>query len=616
MARTDKAGTILEVNDNFCDISGYQKHELLGKNHRIVKSNTHSKEFFRSLWTTINAGKVWTGSIQNRKKSGALYTVSTVISPIRNTENKITEFLSIRFDITDQVRIKKELQEAQEIAKIGSWKFDLGNKELTWSDENYRVFEIGLSRVGSDLFNEYLSLIHPEDRPKLSEKFLASSDRLTDFTVDHKITLQDGKRMKYVRCIGKVFYDTSGNPLYIAGTNQDLTELIFTQEKLRSSLDFNRAILKNARHSIITTDLDGIITAFNQEAERILEYTADEMVGKCSPGVFHDPHEIESAAANLSTELGVKVPVGFETFVAKAKIGQHDERVWTYISKTGRRISVRLSVTALKDNEGKINGYMGIGRDISEFLEIQKNLNFERARATHASKLASLGEVSAGIAHEINNPLAIIAGNLSLLSRYKDDPKKFSEKLETMVKSVGRIEKIVKSLKKFSRSTHGSSHRLESLSKIISESLILTEPKTKKLEIVMKPQIIGDPHIICDQVEVEQVLVNLISNAADAVKNVEDRWIEISCTKEGTEVIVRVKDSGTGISPKIEEKLFQPFFTTKPVGEGTGLGLSISKGIMEEHGAQIALNKSFKNTCFELRFPEPSNKGLSAKDVA
>lgn len=243
-----------------------------------------------------------------------------------------------------------------------------------------------------------------------------------------------------------------------------------------------------------------------------------------------------------------------------------------------------------------------INRFLKETHDAKALFILERAKALHHAKLASLGEMSAGIAHEINNPLAVISGNIPLLLKFKSDDRKFSAKLDTIAKSAIRIEKIVKGLKKFSRSSTGSEYKPESIDTLVSETLIITEAKSKRHSVPIVIDIAPDLNIKCDSVEIEQVLVNLINNGIDAVKVAKDSWVKIHAFSEDRQVVVQVIDSGLGISPEIEQKLFQPFFTTKAVGEGTGLGLSIAKGILDSHKATFELNQSFRNTCFEIRF--------------
>jgi signal transduction histidine kinase len=248
-----------------------------------------------------------------------------------------------------------------------------------------------------------------------------------------------------------------------------------------------------------------------------------------------------------------------------------------------------------------------INRFLKDLFDSRKQIEIERAKSLHTAKLASLGEMSAGIAHEINNPLAVISGNLPLLKKFRNEEQKFSSKLEALVRASDRIEKIVKGLKKFSRTSLGNEFKLESISSIVTEVMTITEAKVKRhsveVEIDVKPEL----YIQCDEVEIEQVLVNLINNGIDAIKTNEERWLKLKAFAEEEEIVLQVIDSGQGISEELESKMFQPFFTTKVVGEGTGLGLSISKGILDNHRASFGINRSYKNTCFEIKFKTPKS---------
>lgn len=223
----------------------------------------------------------------------------------------------------------------------------------------------------------------------------------------------------------------------------------------------------------------------------------------------------------------------------------------------------------------------------------------------HSGRMNLLGEMSAGIAHEINNPLAIISGSVGLLSRFKDNPEKFASKIESIQKCCDRIAKIVRGLKKFSRtSDEKRNFELHSISDIINEAAVLIDNNSKKQSTQVTIECSTQAQILCDEVEIEQVLVNLINNGIDAVKDQPEKWIKISVIEDGLTVVMRVMDSGLGIPESVRAKLFDPFFTTKKVGEGTGLGLSISKGILDEHNATITVVADCPNTCFEIRFPK------------
>jgi len=245
---------------------------------------------------------------------------------------------------------------------------------------------------------------------------------------------------------------------------------------------------------------------------------------------------------------------------------------------------------------------------IFELKEAQHALIAERSRSIQNAKLASLGEMSAGIAHEINNPLAIIQANASLLLRHINDPVKLTEKIESIQKSCTRISKIISGLRKFSRSGETVQYQATSISVIANEALLLTDNYAKGNSVSLQIEINSTSAIFCNEVEIEQVFINLINNAIDAVKDLPEKWVKLSVFDDGDNAVVRVLDSGKGIPEAIREKLFQPFFTTKQVGAGTGLGLSITKGILDEHKATISVDTHSSNTCFEIRFLKSQSK--------
>lgn len=250
-----------------------------------------------------------------------------------------------------------------------------------------------------------------------------------------------------------------------------------------------------------------------------------------------------------------------------------------------------------RDDDGKPIRMVGTHADLSQIKNSEQQL-------LQTAKLASLGEMSAGIAHEINNPLTVIAGSVRLLSRYAANPEKLVTITENIQKSSERITRIVQGLKKFSRNTEGDNYTKQSLAGIIKEAIILTDANAKGNNTLVTYEISAEPFIYCDEIEIEQVLINLINNAIDAIKDKKEKWIKIELLNSSNQPLLRITDSGDGIPEKILNKIFDPFFTTKPVGEGTGLGLSVSKGILEKHNATITIPPNAKNTCFEILFPK------------
>lgn len=263
-------------------------------------------------------------------------------------------------------------------------------------------------------------------------------------------------------------------------------------------------------------------------------------------------------------------------------------------------------LNAIEDRDRKITQ---IHQNLEKIVE-ERTFQLKEAQASliQGTKMAALGEMSAGIAHEINNPLAIIAGAIAVIPKVINDSEKLNSKISSIDRATQRITKIVLGLKKFSRVSESKERHLHSLKAIILEAIVLTEAKSKQQATPVSVDLRTDGIISCDEIEIEQILINLINNGIDAIESLEDRWLKISLFEEGHTIILQIRDSGKGIPPEVKAKLFQPFFTTKPVGKGTGLGLSIVRGIVADHQATIDILSQDPNTCFEVRFPKPNTE--------
>lgn len=251
-------------------------------------------------------------------------------------------------------------------------------------------------------------------------------------------------------------------------------------------------------------------------------------------------------------------------------------------------------------------------------LEFEKELQRSRARTQESSRLASLGEMSAGIAHEINNPLAIIKGKASQLSRAiasgSFEASKLTADLEKISTTTDRIAKIVKGLRTFARHAENDPFLETSLSSIVEDVLSLCGEKIRYSGVDLKINIPEGLTLKCRSTEIAQVLLNLLSNALDATAELPEKWVLMEAQEvEDGFIDVRITDSGDGIPLSVAEKIMVPFFTTKEVGKGTGLGLSISFGIAKNHGGELILDRNSSKTCFILRLPKVGGVRLEKK---
>lgn len=243
-----------------------------------------------------------------------------------------------------------------------------------------------------------------------------------------------------------------------------------------------------------------------------------------------------------------------------------------------------------------------------------RNMEKAQLQSIHSSKMASLGQMAGGIAHEINNPLSIIVGRLSQLEKLiQTDPldkEKSLEMIQAAEKTVFRIAKIIRALRNFSREASSDPFEKIFVADLVQESLELCEQRMShskiRIQVLPIPQ---DLVVECQSVPISQVMINILNNAFDAIQGLEEKWIQIEVRSAGpSRAQIRISDSGKGISHELASKIMDPFFTTKQVGDGVGLGLSISKGIIETHHGRIFLDETEKHTTFVVelpRFQEP-----------
>lgn len=373
------------------------------------------------------------------------------------------------------------------------------------------------------------------------------------------------------------------------------------------------SILNRMGDGVAVVDKHAEFTLFNPAAEKIL-------------GI----NPIGISAGEWSKHFGVFLVDGITPFpqeempLVLALHGRETNDVQQFVRNLKRTQGVYISINARPVMlGGEIIGAVAVFRDITDQkIEEKKMYSINRelranniellAKSHSAAKMASLGEMAAGVGHEVNNPLTAIVGMIDELIEALDDEvdlskDKIKSVLATMKTTSLRIARIVRALRSFARD--GSKDPLEvySLKKLVNESLELCREKIRYKDIEFTVDTIPDYiDVKCHPTEILQVILNLVSNAQDAVRSLESKWIRLSYQDLGGDIEIAVTDSGSGISGEIEEKIFQPFFTTKEVGKGTGLGLSISREIMERHGGALILDRAASNTRFAIRLPKPA----------
>lgn len=252
--------------------------------------------------------------------------------------------------------------------------------------------------------------------------------------------------------------------------------------------------------------------------------------------------------------------------------------------------------------------------DVSDLKKLEDERRELEAKLVNSSKLRSLGVMALGIAHEINNPLAVIYGRSvhlqTQIEKFLANPELLRRSLAEIEAMAERVTKIINSLTAFAGESKGDPMVKISIAEVFFDVMSICSARFRKRGIELKLEIPKDVFIECRSVEISQILMNLLNNAYDAIETLAEKWIQIEVTKSDQMAVISVTDSGAGIPSKVAANIMQPFFTTKEVGKGTGLGLSLARGYAEIHHGRLYYDENSKNTRFvlELPFCQPQTK--------
>lgn len=219
---TDEAGCITFVNKRFCEISGYSVNELLGQNHRILKSGYHPASFYKEIWATISRGETWQGSICNKRKDGNLYWVESTIVPVLDDNGKPCQYISARTDVTDSTLNNDRFSRSQKFANIGTWDWNILTGDLYWSEQIASLF--GYQQTVPDTtYENFLAAVHPDDRQQVIDAVNNCVEKGDDYDIEHRVVWQDGS-IHWLHESGDVVRDLQGEPLHMLGVVRDITK--------------------------------------------------------------------------------------------------------------------------------------------------------------------------------------------------------------------------------------------------------------------------------------------------------------------------------------------------------------------------------------------------------
>lgn len=362
------------------------------------------------------------------------------------------------------------------------------------------------------------------------------------------------------------------------------------QEKLINSEKKYRKIFEGSKDAIFVADCEGIIQEINRAGYDLIGCRHTKVHGLSVSDMFHDNESYDGFLNDMERNGYVK---DYET-----KLSTVD----------GNIKDVLISANYREDDDNNVCGFEAIVKDITERKKLYQQI-------TEAERLAAIGRLASGVAHEINNPLSIILGYTGLLLDESSIDGSFRKDLETIHGNANACKKIVEDLLNFSRKSK-TEFAYHGISDIIDSVVEMLSYKLQEKNIVVKKNYSPDiPPLLVDEDKIKQVFMNILINSFQAVG--DDGTIEISTSldESGKSARISVADNGHGIDDAVIDKIFQPFFSTKPTGEGTGLGLSVSYGIIREHNGMIkAESNGWRGATFTIELPlifDKTAKGLS-----
>ncbi len=367
------------------------------------------------------------------------------------------------------------------------------------------------------------------------------------------------------------------------------SNLVYEHERTWKALKESKALYEdlyeNAPDMFISADAKTMrIKQCNLTLLRKLGYAKEEILGRLVTDLYHP--DCREQARMISRSF--------------LEAGEVDNAELELMRKDGSKIPVILNVRAIRDEEGKILHSRSSMRDISEWRATKNELAITRSMLIRSEKLAALGQLAAGVAHEIKNPLNIISTSIQLLTIEDDIPDDTMNVYNTVLNQVSRAVKITENLRDFARERKPEVKRVE-VCELIRKTVALVEyeMKVENISISIKCATEGIS-ILCDEDQMAQVFLNIIGNSRDSMNEFQSKlsrkeldyvnWtgeLSLACYPDGKFCRIDISDTGTGMSKATLERIFDPFFTTKEEGKGTGLGLSIVSGIIENNGGNI-----------------------------
>ena len=622
VSETDASGTLIFVNDNFCKIFGYQRKELIGKSHAVIKSGKNSTSFIANMWKTISTGKVWKDEIINKAKGNKKFIwLDMTITPFKDIHGNIVKYVGIQFDITAQIKQKKALLKQAEKLALANSKLASQNKE-----KDKHVAELAKAMYDLSYQNEAKDKRSKEFASAKEEKE-KRADELALANAELAFQNKEKDRRSEELLIAKEEKEKRAHELTIANKElafqnkekeQRATELVsanielaFQNEEKEKRVQ-ELAIAKELRQFIETSstpifgiDHIGLINEWNQASQKVTGYQKEEVLG-IHWKTFTPAKSEKKASSVLNLVLEGKQTENFE---------------FSIFSKDKNQVILLVNSSARRDTHGKITGVLAVGQDITELVGYRNELEIKVKERTvklnqALEKQKELNELKSKFvstaSHEFRTPLTAINFAAGSIKKYwgKMEPNLVEKKLYKIENQVLHMTRLLDDVLMVGQAGAGELKNnptdvyLGDFINEIIEEVSISREQSHQID-VLDPEDLKKNTVFIDKKLGRNIFINLISNAVKYSANSKKIVIQFSSNKKY--IIISVTDFGIGISNTELKTIFNPFSRGKNVDliQGTGLGLSIVKEAITAMQGKILVKSSIgKGTTFITKLPK------------
>ena len=591
----DADGTVLNVNSFGAAQLGYAVADLVGKSVLNVFLE-EDRAFVRKCVAVCleGVGQSHTWEIRKIRKDGSCLWVRENAKALRRADDKLIVLVACE-DVTERRRTENALQQneayladAQELSHTGSWSWDVRRRDFVYrSAEVYRLF--GFDPAQDTSAEEFQSRIPPEDLQKLGEATRQALDaKQGHFEFDFRILLPDGTTRR-IHSVAHPVVGSDGVVGEIVGTHMDVTEQYAARERLEKAVlalheseQRFRDYAETASDWLWETGPDHRVTHLSEHTGAVASAATGMLRWEIASDLESEPEKWRAHRATLEAHLP------FRDLVYRSK------------SRMGSPIYVRTSGKPVFDANGVFLGYRGVSTDITASIradQAEQALRKAQAELAHVTRVTTLGEMTASIAHEINQPLAAVIANaeacLGWLDRDPPDLDAARRSVEWIVEDGNRASEVTRRVRALAKKTDIEKASLD-INDVANDAMALVLRELSSHGAVPKLAFAPDlPRIFGDRVQLQQVIINLVINAAEAMESVADRPRELTVRSgrhEDGGIFLSVSDTGVGFPDAAAERMFTPFFTTK--SSGMGMGLSICRSIVEAHEGRLSASRN------------------------